>query len=56
MRSEASCTKTKLLIETLREEILAVAALRGTEFKYQDESDQYSIFASLVPKVFAARI
>ena len=41
MGTESSCTKEKLLIETLAEEILGVAALKETEFKYRDESDQY---------------
>ena len=44
MGTESYCTKTKLLIETLGEEILADAALRETEFEYQNESDQYSMF------------
>ena len=43
MDSELSFTKTKKLIGTLKEEILTVA-LKATEFEYQNESDQYSIF------------
>ena len=45
---ESSCTKTKLLSETLTEEILK-AAWMETEFDYQDESYQFSIFGSFGP-------
>ena len=38
MKIESSCTK-----RTLTEEILTVA-LTETEFEYQDESEQFSIF------------
>ena len=41
---ESSFTEMKFLIQILTEEILVVAALRKTEFEYQDESDQYLIF------------
>ena len=35
--TESSCTKTKLLTETLKENILT-AASRDTQFDYQDQS------------------
>ena len=44
MGPESSRRKTKLLVETLTEEILTAAALRGTKFESPDESNQYSIF------------
>ena len=40
MDNESSCKETKMLFETLVEEILSVA-LRETEFKYQIETDQF---------------
>ena len=43
MDFESICTKTKLLIETLTEEILTIA-FRETEFEHQDEADQSSFF------------
>ena len=45
---ESSRTQRKLLIETLRDEMLTVAS-RKTEFKYLDESDQISFFGSVDP-------
>ena len=44
MGIESSFTKAKLLIENLTEEILTIAALRETEFEYQNKSDENSIF------------
>ena len=40
---ESSCTKTKLLKETLREDSLT-AALKETEFECQGKNDQISTF------------
>ena len=39
MGIEKSCTKRRIMIETLTEEIMTVA-LRETEFEQQDQSDQ----------------
>ena len=47
MGIESSCAKTKIMIETLTENFLTVAALTETEFAYQDDSDQCSIFGWL---------
>ena len=44
MGIESSCAKTKMFIRNSKEEILVVAALRETELKNQDESEQKSIF------------
>ena len=49
MGVESTCTKMKMLVGTLTEEILTVAALKDTEFENQDESDQYSIFGWIGP-------
>ena len=40
MRIESYCTKTKMVIENLTEEILAVAVLRETEIENQHEADR----------------
>ena len=50
MGFEWSCTKTKLLNETMTDEKLTVAAFKETEFEYQEESEQYSIFIELDPR------
>ena len=47
-----SCTKTKVLIETLTEEILTVAALMETKLENRNESDQYSFCGQSDPACF----
>ena len=42
--TEYASMKTQLIIETLKEKILTVAALREAEFEYQDESEEGSVF------------
>ena len=54
MDIESSCTKTKLLTETLSEKILK-AALKETEFEYKDESYQYSFFGWFRPSTFSCK-
>ena len=52
---ESCCRETKLLIETLTEEFLTVAALRESEFDYLDESDHYPVFGYFGPTVFCCK-
>ena len=51
MDIESFCTKTKMLIEILTQEIMTVA-LTETEFGYQDNSHQFSISGQYGPSGF----
>ena len=47
--------KRKLLIETFTDEILTAAALKETEFEYQEKSEQGSIFGWFGQSVFCSK-
>ena len=55
MGNESSCTKTTMWTETLTKNILAVAALRETEFEYHDKSDQNSVSVLFSPSGFSCK-